>query len=301
MSFNEKLLREFVRRSLREDSLDEGLKWGGGDTGDASGPWKSTGYVVGGPERQTFANTFCPGRSSGDGCVPGDDLLSYLFGIPANAGNAISAAMASIGHVKSGVSNAANLAIDFLLNTSHPSSQGSAAPPDVAQSLFPKTKAMFRGDLATESYERTLLNVMILLEEAGEAAAGQAAEEAAKKAAAQSEDLVDAVMGDLDGITNLVSSIAGSPDISTAMQIWGKVTGDSFDPSVIDTLTSKLTPADSEALGPGGLVNLFTKQLVGPYITDILGAVGKNIAGSMDPSTAGKVGNAINSTISALA
>jgi len=278
MSYDEKLLREFVRHSLDAVRINEVLKsdaiakghgsegessrapkplsygerWGSGDEGaiQAKGVW---GKVFGLPQSFFDLKDTLFGRYSGGWCDDGRSTCPGLF--PA---------------IIDVATKWGKKLIDVLFNTANPPPTNASAQA-MGAGLFPKLKSYYTNP--TPPRAPTTLNltesmtwneVSVMLEQ------GNSEELMAVM------PLIEAVQEDLQNIEGLVQSIDSSSDLLGIVKVWQSLTGDSGGTRELsDVLTNAndgtgISDADFGLGGISSVVDEFINTIVKPMISGVV-------------------------------
>jgi len=325
MSYDEKLLREFVRRSLREVVMgSEGGAHLAGTTRWGEDKIKPPG----------FKDRWCYGRSA-DTCMRAKGiwgLLGFTEALP-QAWGAVFSEYKCAGGASDGtefgsckgvfpslwdaVSIAGRRFLDILFNVSKPTVNQSAKR--FGENFFPHTREWVRsGGKSTipgapvavvPRTEPTLWNIS----GPGEAIPPEAITEfrtlfemslLLEQDEVAAEGLEEAVRLDLDGVLRLVNNITSSSDIFGAVSEWFDTMGEGGKGEKLRELASAmegLSDGDFGSDGKSGLVKVFGQSIVKPFISHLLRDMRDKIINlGLSPNTESAIKFAFDSTIAAM-
>ena len=306
MSYNEKLLREFVRHALNHETINEKLE------SSAIGYKRGAeGAELGAPAPLAYSERWGHGRGK---AVRATGLAGKLFSMPQSAKDLYATMFGEYsgpgswctkegggkcpGLFPSIIGTATNWGrkiLDVLFNTANPPSGTSKAAERFGASLFPTLRSYYtnptpaRSPLSPSLTEcNTLFEVSLLLEQDPAAAAG----------------LVSAVSTDLLSIENLVNSLRAANDLLDLLSMWQTITGDT---SGTQELSSVISAANDGAglldsdFGPGGVssvINEFVNSIAQPFLTNAVAAMRDQLVNTgLPPNVESSIRSAFDSTI----
>ena len=311
MSYDEKLLREFVRRSLR-DSLDERYISGGGE-GDSTGWGTATEKIKGGSK--TYKERWCYGRSAQSGeCVPSDGIMG-LLGFPAEVDGVWNALfgdyncakargptkwntadpLAKLGSNPAGgqcsglfkslwgaATGTGKIFLDTLFNSSSPGHSAKAEA--FSSNLFPNLKKWLLGGNISEANVRTLFEMSLLLEQEADVV----------------DDLENSVLTDLAGVEGLINRIKSAPDVVSAVSQWKELMGGGGkELADLSSAEEGLSEEDVEIFDQaGGTVQIFVDKIVNPFMSTLIANMRDKIINvGLPPGSESSIKSAFNMAI----
>ena len=305
MSYDEKLLREFVRRSLR-DSLDE--VYSASAEGDATGWGGATEKVKGGSK--TYKERWCYGRSAQPGdCVPSDGIMG-LLGFPAEVDGVWNALfgkyncakargladpLAKLGSIPGGgqcsglfpslwgaATGTGKIFLDTLFNSSSPGHSAKAEA--FSSNLFPNLKKWLLGGNISEANVRTLFEMSLLLEQEADVV----------------DDLENSVLTDLAGVEGLINRIKSAPDVVSAVSQWKELMGGGGkELADLSSAEEGLSEEDVEKFDlAGGTVQIFVDKIVNPFMSTLIANMRDKIINvGLPPGSESAIKSAFNMAI----
>jgi len=270
MSYDEKLLREFVKHSLDSVRIDEVL------TSDASAKGgRGEGSAAGSPAPLSYSERWGYGRHT---AVQAKGIWGKVFGLPQSFFDLKDALFGNYtggwceeGRTCPGLFPAivdvatqwGKKLIDILFNTANPPPTNAGAEA-MGAGLFPKLKSYYTNPTAARSpttlnltESMTWNDVSIILEQS------------------EGADLISAVIGDLQGIEDLVKMISNASDLVDLMKMWQNLTGDTGGTQELSAVMSDandgagISDADFGAGGIPGVISEFINSIARPMISGV--------------------------------